>query len=269
MKIRSGFVSNSSSCSFLVFLDDIPNTEVNMEEYCDQHGSAHKRDLEISKNLKTIGDNIDKIPAELKEAVVSVMKETTMNNIHLGYVDKNGKYLENDEWTPEMVCKELQKEYEAGKGKEFHMEVDKDGDNLPMGSKDWNVPEEQLIPFKEWKEDLKNPRGYFREAVKDYIRWGLERTKVKLPIHYGEMFEPFDLWWDKEEQSKEFKETFDKMINLITDYYIDFVLKEYDDYQVYFVHYVTDGESKNPFRYIAESTEPFKNFPLFIKYNSH
>ena len=268
MKVRSGFVSNSSSCSFLVLLDEEPNTEVNMKEYCDKYGSAYKDELELSKNLKTLSDNLDKIPDELKEALKSVMTEASYGDKICGWVDEEtGKYDPDNEWTPEMVADEFQKEYEAGKGKEFHMEVDEDGDNLPMGSKNWNVPEEQFMPFKDWKEDLKNPKGYFREAVKQYVKWELEDTEIKrgMTTTYCDIERPLDGLYSDDE----LKEPFDKIVETITQRYIDFVLESYGDCQAYFVHYVTDGVSNNPFRYVAETTEPFKNFPLFIKYNNH
>ena len=268
MKIRSGFVSNSSSCSFLVLLDEEPNTEVNMKDYCEEYGSAYVSELELSKDLKALSDNIDKIPSELKESLIAVMAEATIGNNGCGYVnEETGEYDPHDVWTPEMVAEEFQKEYEAGKGKEFHMEVDEDGYNGPMGSENWNIPEEQFMPFKDWKEDLKNPKGYFRQAVKQYITWGLESSQIEngMTTSYNNIRQPLD----NHDYDDRIKGIFDNLVEVLTQTYIDDVLDRYGDCQAYFVHYVTDGESTNPFRYIAETTEPFKNFPLYIKYNNH
>ena len=275
MKIRNGFVSNSSSCSFLVLLDEKPNTEVDMKEYCAYHGSHHIGNLEDIKKLKNFADNLDKLPKDILDDAKDILKLAT-NNIRGIYFWKNTcKTIDtSDVWTPQMVAEELQREYEAGKGKEFHMEVDKDGDNLPMGSENWNIPEEQFMPFKDWIKDLKNPKGYFRRAIRDNIEKALTNRDIfttddcEMTIQYSDIRDIFDRWKWCEDNTKEYKDL-NNMVEKITNEYIERILEEFGDCQAYFVHYVTDGESKNPFRYIAESCEPFKNFPLFIKYNNH
>ena len=89
MKIRKGFVSNSSSCSFLVLLDEEPNSKVDMKEYCDYCGSLDPQYEELRKSLKKISDNFDKIPEDLLPAVKKVMEYSTRNVDGLYFFEKS------------------------------------------------------------------------------------------------------------------------------------------------------------------------------------
>lgn len=264
MKIRKGFVSNSSSCSFLVLLDDEPNTEVDMKEYCDLYGNITPYEEKLNENLKKISDNFDKLPKDILPAIKNIMSDVTRHT-NLFYFSDDEKYEPDDVWTPQMVAEELQKEYEAGKGKIIEMEQDEEFSNnyYPKGY----IPVEQWLSFPKWKEDLQNPNGYFRRAIKDNIRRELEEVEFSEDMKMESYDRPLEMW-RYEKNSKQWK-TFEELLEMLTQEHVEWILNEFGDCQGYFIEYITDGDSKNPFRYIAETEVPFRNFPFHLKYNNH
>lgn len=264
MKIRKGFVSNSSSCSFLVLLDEEPNTKVDMKEYCDLCGNLTPYEEQLNENLKKISDNFDNIPKDVLPAIKKIMSEATYKT-SLFFVPDCDVYNPDEVWTPEMVAEEFQKEYEAGKGKVLEMEQDEEFSNAyyPKGY----IPVEQWLSFPTWKEDLQNPNGYFRRAIKDNIRRELEEVEFSEDMKMESYDRPLEMW-RYEKDSKQWK-TFEELLEMLTQEHVEWILNEFGDCQGYFIEYITDGDSKNPFRYIAETEVPFRNFPFHLKYNNH
>ena len=98
MKIRNGFVSNSSSSSFVVFKDALTSDQKEMiYDYMSYVGFF----IQLDENLKELFDYCDSDPWQITEHEDYIFGETSMDNFSMSsyfdYIKLNQKYVCWDE----------------------------------------------------------------------------------------------------------------------------------------------------------------------------
>lgn len=256
MKIRSGFVSNSSSSSFLIFSPKEVETKQDILEYIADNW-AYEDDIKTYLNAKHALTLVNKLKKHLTKNEEHLLKEMIEK-----YCYKSDAYYfsfmgENEqvefEYTPRyQIENALYDAYLKGKGKE-----------LKFDEKSYPIDYEYRTMYKidNWQEDLKNHKGFIYKRLRYNILHDLEynislNDECMIPINQPlNRYNIPDNILDKRT----------KIVDYIVEQEIEKILSEYGQHTVYLIGFCTDGGDTTQIDYVGRRGKIFKDCDYVIR----
>ena len=233
MKIRNGFVSNSSSSSFIIFVDNELNTK---EDIRNNTGGNHS--IGTIKSFKRMKKALNTIKTLYKENLINEDQKKSLLELLNGYSlhEKGLFFWENDEtidfeYTPNYkITNQLYKS--LVKGKDLQIEYI---DNHPQ------LERRVLYKIGNWKEKLNKGQYLYNVLYNNFLH----------QLRYTDIFnnDPFStnisspicreletITWNDKNNNELLKSIAEKMTNIE----INNILDRYSDNVAYIIDYCTD-----------------------------
>ena len=236
MKIRKGFVSNSSSSSFIIFVDEELKTKEDIKNYVGSN--CNKYDINLYRKLRNTLNEINdlyrdkKINDKQKRLFQKLINKATYNNRKLFYWPEEDNEIDFS-YTPS--CKIIKSLYES-------IERNKEAE-LPFDESGWPLYEKRkLYKISNWKNLLKKDQYLYNVLYSNFYHTIL--YKDLFGDEFGNTYikiNNFDYITCKNNDNETLLK---KLTEEMVASEIEIILDLNKDNIVYFIDYCTDdGES--------------------------
>jgi len=265
MKIRCGFVSNSSSSSFVFIVDEKLNKADDLDKWIESD-SYSDRDEETVKNGNEILEyiNKNKVPDNIKNKIRDFINNRLLD-VNDAYLWDDDEKIRTEFIEHEDVLKQFKKAFERGAGKKMEIIYDEDFDDYYPSE---NIEHRNIYEYPNWKDELIQRKGYIYSTLKYNISREISDFDIKESVPrtiYNALDYDYRAVCDTNVK-KAIKLLIDTLTNEVCDMILDMFKDK--DYHAYYVSWCTDDGESCKEEYYLRSRDAYEDFLWFFERNN-